>query len=105
MRLLRILRKQSSFFRGRGSGGVWVSSRPNDCGNLKEGEIMSTITITTDEPMVVLSLEKYEALKETIEILSNPALMRDIRKGLQEFEDGKTVDLDELWAELDEEKC
>jgi len=57
---------------------------------------MPTLTIKSDKPMVLIPVEEYEALRETIEILSDPALMRDIKQGLRDFEEGKTVKLRDL---------
>jgi len=42
---------------------------------------------------VVLSIEDLEGLEETLEILSDPRLMRRIRKAAAEIETGKAVDL------------
>jgi len=42
---------------------------------------------------VVLSVEDLEGLEETLEILSDPRLMRRIRKAAAEIETGKAVDL------------
>jgi len=57
---------------------------------------MPTLTIKSDKPMVLIPIEEYDALRETIEILSDTALMRDIKRGLKDFEEGKTVKLSEL---------
>ena len=57
---------------------------------------MPTLTIKSDKPMVLIPVEEYDSLRETIEILSNPALVRDIRRGLKDIEEGKTVKLSEL---------
>jgi prevent-host-death family protein len=42
---------------------------------------------------VVLSVDDLEGLEETLEILSDPRLMRRIRKGMAEIEAGQTQDL------------
>jgi PHD/YefM family antitoxin component YafN of YafNO toxin-antitoxin module len=64
---------------------------------------MPTLTIKSDKPVVVVPLDEYEALLETVEILSNPALKRDIEKARKEFREGKTIRLEKLRAELDED--
>jgi len=51
--------------------------------------------------MVLISLDEYESLKETIEILSNPKLMCNIRRGIKEFEEGKTINWEDLKKELE----
>ncbi|HEY3833628.1 MAG TPA: type II toxin-antitoxin system Phd/YefM family antitoxin [Acidimicrobiia bacterium] len=47
---------------------------------------------------VIMSPDDLEALEETVEILSNPAAMRAIRKAEAEIEHGKRVTADELRA-------
>ena len=51
---------------------------------------------------VILSIEDLESLEETLEILSNPALMTDIREADAEREAGATTALtkDEALAQL-----
>ena len=58
---------------------------------------MPKVTITSDESVVVMPLGEYEALMERLEILSDSKLMREIRNALKEFEEGKSLDLDEFW--------
>ena len=53
---------------------------------------MNTITIETDEPVVVIPIHEYEGMKETIEILSsNPGILEDLNKERKEIEDGNYV--------------
>jgi antitoxin YefM len=49
---------------------------------------------------VLLSVEEYEGLLETLEILADPELAAAVRRGLAEAEQGKTVAHEELWGEL-----
>ena len=59
---------------------------------------MKTMTqIKTDRPVVLVPIEEYERMKETIEILSNPSIVRAIKRGRKEFKEGKTVELEEFW--------
>jgi PHD/YefM family antitoxin component YafN of YafNO toxin-antitoxin module len=46
--------------------------------------------------MVLIPVEEYDSLRETNEILSNPSLVRDIKQGLKDIEDGKKRKLNEL---------
>jgi prevent-host-death family protein len=46
---------------------------------------------------VLLSLEEYEGLLETIEILSDPALLKTLRKSRKELDAGKFVTHREVW--------
>jgi antitoxin YefM len=50
---------------------------------------------------VLMSVDDYEGLLETLEILADSDLSRDIRQGLEEIEAGDTVSHDEFWNELD----
>ncbi|RPI16391.1 MAG: hypothetical protein EHM58_12035 [Ignavibacteriae bacterium] len=46
----------------------------------------NNINIKSDKPLVVLPLEDYESLKETIEILSdNPKISKELKKGKQDY--------------------
>ena len=38
--------------------------------------------------------EKYDSMKETLEVISDPKLMEDIREGIDDIRKGKTVSLD-----------
>jgi len=49
---------------------------------------------------VMMSADEYESLIETLEILSDPELMEDIRIGLEEEKAGKTVSLEEVLRDL-----
>jgi len=46
--------------------------------------------------MVTIPLEEYESLKETIELLSDKSLMRDLRRARKEMLEGKTI----AWEEV-----
>ncbi len=52
-----------------------------------------------NESVVVISLEEYNAIKETEYIMKSPAMMEVIRQGEAEIQQGKgkAVNLDELW--------
>jgi PHD/YefM family antitoxin component YafN of YafNO toxin-antitoxin module len=58
---------------------------------------MSTITIKTDKPMVLIPLDEYEGLKETIELLSiNPNLANELKKIRDEMDQGDYITLEDL---------
>ncbi len=61
---------------------------------------MPTLTIKSDKPMVLISTEEYEALLETIEVLSDPELVKDIEDGLKAYREGRTKSFAELRAKL-----
>ncbi|NQU06464.1 MAG: hypothetical protein HQ568_10255 [Calditrichaeota bacterium] len=61
---------------------------------------MPTLTIKSDKPMVLIPSEEYDAMRETIEILSNPDLVKDIEEARKAFREGRTVSWDEVKKEL-----
>lgn len=62
-----------------------------------------TITLEGRPPLVIMSQEELEGWKETLEIMSDPDLDKDIRQGIREMKSGKvgdTIDLDTLKKQL-----
>ena len=49
---------------------------------------------------VLLSVEEYEGLIETLEILADPEMAAAVRRGLEEAEQVETVTHEELWGAL-----
>lgn len=47
---------------------------------------------------VLLSVEEYEGLLETLEILADGDLMKDIQRALEDLDAGRTVGHDEVWG-------
>ncbi|MDP8239223.1 MAG: hypothetical protein P9X24_09040 [Candidatus Hatepunaea meridiana] len=62
---------------------------------------MPTLTIKSDKPMVLIPLEKYESMKETIDILSDSKLVEDVRRGIKDFEEGRSISMEDIKKELD----
>lgn len=58
-----------------------------------------TIAITKNghPAAVLMSMEDYESLIETLEILSDEKLMKTIRKSLRELDEGKFVTHEKVW--------
>ncbi len=59
-----------------------------------------TLTINSDKPVIVIPADEYEILLQRLEraeILADPQMMREIKEALQEFEEGKSEDLEEFW--------
>ena len=64
----------------------------------------------TDEPtiitkegkpvMITFSIEQFESLMETIEIISDKKIMEDLQQGIKEAKEGKIVSLESLKDEL-----
>lgn len=50
---------------------------------------------------VMMGVDDYEGVMETMEILSDKALMKRIKKAQRQIEEGKTVSLEELRKKLE----
>ncbi|MBD1805698.1 type II toxin-antitoxin system Phd/YefM family antitoxin [Microcoleus sp. FACHB-SPT15] len=50
--------------------------------------------------MVALSLQQFESLLETLDILSDREFMAQLREGIQQADAGETISLEQLKAEL-----
>lgn len=48
-----------------------------------------TITRNGHEPIVLLSMEEYESMEETLHLLSSPANAARLHQGLADFEQGR----------------
>jgi len=42
---------------------------------------------------ISISKDKYEGMKETLDVMSDPKLLEDIREGIDDIRKGKTVSL------------
>jgi len=58
------------------------------------------ITVNGFPAAVLISAAEYDSWKETIEILSDPKLMKSIRKGEKEIDEGKGIPWEEAKKEL-----
>jgi antitoxin YefM len=60
-----------------------------------------TVAITKNgvPEAVLLSMNKFEGLVETLEILSDEKAMKSIRKSIKEAREGKWLDLDEVFSQ------
>lgn len=58
------------------------------------------VTRRNKEVMAVMSWELYEGLLETLEIISDPALMKQLKKGIDDVKNGKTNTLQEAYERL-----
>lgn len=58
------------------------------------------ITVNGSPAAVLISAAEYESWKETNEIMSDPKLMKSIKKGEEDIEKGKFVTLEQLKKEL-----
>ena len=51
---------------------------------------------------VLISVDEYDGLLETLEILADPELSTAVREGLAECERGELVSDDEVWSGVDD---
>lgn len=58
------------------------------------------ITVNGSPAAVLISAAEYESWKETEEILADKGLMKAIRQGEKEIDEGKVEDWDEVKKEL-----
>lgn len=62
---------------------------------------MSSINLKVDEPIVILSLADYEALMESLEILTEDSkVLEEISKARKEIPAGQGVSLKDFLKEL-----
>lgn len=59
-----------------------------------------TLTEKGRPKAVILSVEEFDSLVETIEILSNPKAMRDIKEAEEQYKKGEYISWDELKKEM-----
>jgi len=59
-----------------------------------------TLTENGRPKVVIMSVEEFESWMETMEIMSDPELMKDIKEAEEDFKKGDYVTLDELKKEL-----
>ena len=50
---------------------------------------------------VLLSLDEYEGLLETLEILADPELASSVRQGLDDVDEGRILDEEDVWGAVD----
>lgn len=59
------------------------------------------ITVNGSPAAVLISADEYESWKETEEILADKELMKAIKKGEKEIDEGKGIPWEEVKKELD----
>ena len=50
---------------------------------------------------VILPVDEYEGLMETLEILSDTETLQSIQRGLADIENGNVISHEDLWNELE----
>ncbi len=58
------------------------------------------ITVNGKPTAILMSIQEYESWKETTEIMSDPGLMKAIRQGEKEIDEGKGIPWEEVKKEL-----
>lgn len=58
------------------------------------------ITVNGVPEAVLMSHDEYESLKETLDILSDPQAMKDLREAEEDVKAGRLYDWDEVKKEL-----
>jgi len=66
---------------------------------IKDSDDTIAITKNGMPEVVLLSMNKFQGLIETMDILSDEKAMKSIRKSIREAEKGMWVDFDEIIAE------
>lgn len=67
--------------------------------DVKKPNRVYTITLGGKPKAVILSCEEYEAWRETIEIMSNPKIIKDLKEAEKDFKAGHYVPLEEILKE------
>ncbi|HEC79262.1 MAG TPA: hypothetical protein ENI34_09025 [candidate division WOR-3 bacterium] len=58
-----------------------------------------TIKIKSDKPLIVLSVDEYESMKETIELLTHyPDLLKELKEERKQINKGKFITLNSYKA-------
>ena len=58
------------------------------------------ITVNGKPTAILMSIQEYESWKETTEIMSDPGLMKAIRQGEKEIDEGKGIPWEDVKKEL-----
>lgn len=58
------------------------------------------ITVNGSPAAVLMSIDELESLRETFEIMSDKKLMKSIKQGEKEIDEGKTEDWEDVKKEL-----
>lgn len=75
-----------------------TSARKNFFEIIKKTKDGKTYTITVNgiPNVVMMSAEEFEGWQETLEIMSDPELMKDIEEGIKDVKKGKTYTQEEV---------
>lgn len=65
---------------------------------ISETNIPYTITVKGKPKAVIMNAEEYESWMETLDIMSNPELVKGIEEGKKDIREGRYITLDEYMA-------
>ncbi len=71
--------------------------------NAKPGQ-STTISVDGEPKVVMLSYDDFNSWVETLEVMSDDQLMKDIRAGEEDIKKGRTVSLEELEKKFEKKK-
>lgn len=81
---------------------AWVKAHLSEVADLVEGQQERVVVTRNGKPAaVIVSPDDLEGLEETLAIMSDPALMRDIREGRKAAAKGDVHELETLKKRLD----
>lgn len=67
--------------------------------SMEEDEATVALTRNGEPVGVMMTLARYEALLETIDILSDKHILRSLEKSKKDFQSGKILSHDEVWQD------
>jgi antitoxin YefM len=76
-----------------------LTSLPEDLAKEREPGVVA-VTRRGKPVLAVMSWELYEGLLETMEIISDPELMAQLRRSIHEMQEGKLIPWEEIKREL-----
>lgn len=84
----------------------YVKAHLSEIADRVEGQHDRVVVTRNGHPAAVLvSPEDLESLEETLAVLSDPALMRQLREGEEAIASGDTVTLEQLQADLKQRRA
>lgn len=76
------------------------SNLPTLVDNAKNKLDEYVITVKGKPAAILLSIEEYESLRETLEIMSDPETMKDIKEAEEDIKAGRVHDWEDVKKEL-----
>ena len=67
--------------------------------SMEEDEATIALTRNGEPVSVMMTLSRYEALLETIDILSDKQILRSLEKSKKDFKSGRVLSHNEVWQD------